>query len=162
MTECNLMIKNLSCNFGCMLLDRSLINSVILLAYILYCLKKYTSRGYAYFVLLGGMIFKSTSFPPKASSITCPSLCPDQEPQSTSEFVDKCGFKTGRKRSSGVLSSSSHLHLRTHLEGICIIVQIYSLRVASTMTPAVTSRARLHRSADKLHSPAHSEVPMVL
>ena len=97
MTECNVMIKNLSCNFGCMLLERSLIRSVILLAYILYFLKKYTSRSCAYFVVLGGMIFKSTSFPPKASSSTCSSLCPDQEPQNT-KFVDKCGFKTDRKK----------------------------------------------------------------
>ena len=51
-----------------MLLDRGLIKYVILLAYILYCLKKYTSGGRAYFVVLGGMIFKSTSFPPEASS----------------------------------------------------------------------------------------------
>ena len=98
MTECNFMTKNLSCNFGCMLLERSLIKSVFLLAYILYCLKKCTSRGCAYFIVLGGMIFKSTSFPPKAYSSTCSSLCPDQEPQSTSEFVDKCGFKTDRKK----------------------------------------------------------------
>ena len=44
--------------------------SVILLAYILYCLKKYTYRGCTYFVVLGGMIFKftSTSFSPKVSS----------------------------------------------------------------------------------------------
>ena len=82
-TECHFMIKNLSCNFGCMLLERSLIKSVILLAYILHCLKKYTSIGFAYFVVLGGMIFKSTYFPPKASSSNCSSLSPDQEPQST-------------------------------------------------------------------------------
>ena len=80
-------------------LERSLIESVILLAYILYCLNKYTSRGCAYLVVLGGMIFKSTSFSPKASSSACSSLCPDQEPQITSESVDKCGFKTDRKRS---------------------------------------------------------------
>ena len=49
-TECNFTIKDLLCNFGCRLLERSLIKSVILLAYILYCLKKYTSRGCAYFV----------------------------------------------------------------------------------------------------------------
>ena len=30
--------------------------------------------------------------------------------------------------------------------------------VVSTLTSAVTSRARLHRFADKRHSPAHSEV----
>ena len=64
MTECNFMIKNLSCNFGCILLERSLIKSVILLAYILYCLKKYTSKRCVYFVVLGGMIVKSTYFPP--------------------------------------------------------------------------------------------------
>ena len=124
MTECNFMINNLSCNFGCMLLERSLIRSVILLAYILHCPKKYTSRGCAYFIVLGRMIFKSTSFPPKASSSTCSSLCPDQKPQSTSEFVEKCGFKTGRKRSSDVISSSSHSHShqRRHLECICIYI----------------------------------------
>ena len=38
------------------------------------------------------------------------------------------------------------------------IVKISALRVASTMTSAVTSRVRLHRFADKQHSPAHSEV----
>ena len=104
--QCDFMIKNLSYNFGCMLLEHSLIKSVILLTYILYYLKKYTSRVCAYFVVLG----------------TCSSLYPDQEPQSTSEFIDKCGFKTDRKRSSGVLSSSSqsHFHLRRHLKGICI------------------------------------------
>ena len=122
MTECYFMIKNLSCTFGCMLLKRSLRKSVILLAYILYCLKKYTSRGCAYFVVLGGMIFKSTYFPPEASSSTCSSLCPEQESQSTSEFVNKCGLKTDRKRFLGVLLSYSHsyLHLRRHLEGIFI------------------------------------------
>ena len=115
-TECNFTIKNLSRNFGCRLLELSLIKSVILLAYILYCLKTYTYGGCAYFVVLGGMIFKSTSFPPVTSSSTCSSSCPDQESQSASDFVDKCGFKTDRKKSSGVLSSSSqsHLHLRRH------------------------------------------------
>ena len=113
------MMKNLPCSFGCILVENSLIKSVILLAYILYCLKKYTSRGFAYCVVLGGMIFKFTSFPPEASSSTCSSLCLDQELQSTSDFVDKCGFKTDRKTSSSVLSSSSHSHLnlRRHLEG---------------------------------------------
>ena len=123
MTECNFMIKNLSCSFGCMFLEPILIKSVILLAYILYCLKKYTSRGCAYFVVLGGMIFKTTSFPPEASSSTSSSLCPDQEPQSTSEFVDIiCGLKIDKKGSSGVLSSyfHLHLHLRRHLEAIFI------------------------------------------
>ena len=122
MTECSFMIKNMSCNFGCMLLEHSLIKSVIFLAYIVYCLKNYTFRGCAYFVVLGGMIFKSTYFSPEASSSSCSSLCPVQEPESTSEFVDKCGFKTDRKRSSGVLSSSSHSHLylQRHLEDICI------------------------------------------
>ena len=61
--QCNFMIKNLSCNFGCMLLERSLIKSVILLAYILYWPKKYPPRGWAYFVVSVGMIFKYTSFP---------------------------------------------------------------------------------------------------
>ena len=56
MTECNFVIKNLSCNFGCMSLERSLIKSVILLANILYCLKKYTSRDCALFLVLGEMI----------------------------------------------------------------------------------------------------------
>ena len=51
-----------------------------------------------YFVVLGVMIFKSTSFPPKASSSICSSLCPDQEPESISESVGKCGFKTDRKK----------------------------------------------------------------
>ena len=51
-----------------MLLKCNLIKSVILLVYILYCLRKYTSSGYAYFVVLGGMIFKSTPFSPQASS----------------------------------------------------------------------------------------------
>ena len=72
-----------------MLLERSLIKSVILLAYILYCLKKYTTVDCAYFVVLGGMIFTSTSFPPMASNSTCSSLWADQEPQSTSEFVSQ-------------------------------------------------------------------------
>ena len=142
-----------------MLLECSLIKSVIFLTYMLYCLKKYTSRVCANFVVLGEIIFRSTYFPPKASSSTCSSLCPDQEPQSTTEFVDKCEFKTYRKWSSGVLSSSSHshLHLRWHLEEICICnIKISELRVASTMTSAVTSRAHLHRFADKWHSPAHS------
>ena len=99
MTGWNFMINNLSCNFGCMLLERSLIKSFILLAYILYCLKKYSYGGCVYFFLvLGGMTFKSTSFPPEASNSTCSSLCSDQESQGTSEFVDKCGFKTDRKK----------------------------------------------------------------
>ena len=80
--------------FSCRLLEHSLIKFVIFLAYILYCLKKYTYRGCAYFVVLGGMIFESSSFPPEASSS---SSCPDQELQSASNFVDKCGFKTDRK-----------------------------------------------------------------
>ena len=66
-----------------MLLERSLIKSVILLAYVLFCLTKYTSRGCAYFVVLGLMVFKYTSFPPTASRSTCSSLYVDQEPQST-------------------------------------------------------------------------------
>ena len=68
MTGSNFVIKNLSCNFGCMLLESRLIKYVILFAYILYCLKKYESRSCAYFVVLGGMIFKCTAFPSKASS----------------------------------------------------------------------------------------------
>ena len=225
MAECNFMTKTLSCNFGCMLLDYSLIKSVILLAYILYYLKKYTSRGCAYFVVLGGMIFKSTStsFIPKASSSTCSSLCPDQESQSICDFVDKCGFKTDRRnvfkcslvifpltlpskktfgghrfsisfdtrgltfhlvlggiyrvsanRPSIVIATSIvqlrhvittlvftvcfvviHIALSILLEILtCIYSKISALRVAS----AVTSRASLHRFADKWHSPAHSEV----
>ena len=147
----------MSCNFGCMLLEHSLLKSVVLLAYILYCLKKYMSRGCAYFVVLGGMIFKSMSFSLNASSSTCSSLCPEQEPQSTSEFVDKCGFKTYRKRSSGVPSSysQSHLHLRRHLEGIRIYSEDICIACGFYNN---TSRARLHSFADKLHSPAHSEV----
>ena len=96
-----------------MLLERNLIKSVIILAYILYRLKKYTSGGCANIVVLERMIFKSRPyiFSPKASSSNCSSLCPDQEPQSTSEFVDKCGFKSDRKTSTGVLTSSSHLRL---------------------------------------------------
>ena len=39
------------------------------------------------------------------------------------------------------------------------IVKKSALRVASTMTPAVTSRARLQMFAEKRHSPAYSEVP---
>ena len=126
MTECNFMIKNLSCNFGCMVLEPSLIKYVILLAYILYCRKKYTARGCARFVVLGGMIFKSTSFPPNASSSTSSSLCPDQGPQSTSEFVDKCGFKTDKKTISSVLSSSSYsqVNLRKHLEGTVFLFRL--------------------------------------
>ena len=38
-------------------------------------------------------------------------------------------------------------------------VKICALCVASTMTPAVTSRALLHRFPEKRHSQAHSEVP---
>ena len=65
------------------------------------------------------MIFLSTSFLPEASSSTCSSKCPDQESQSASDFVDKCGFKTDKKKSSGVLLLSSHsrLNLRRHFKG---------------------------------------------
>ena len=94
--ECNFTVKNLLCNFCCRLLVHSS-KSLILLAYILYCLKKYTYRSCAYFVVLGGIIFKSKCFPPEVSSSTCSSACPDQESQRASDFVDKCGLKTDRK-----------------------------------------------------------------
>ena len=48
-----------------------------------------------------------------------------------------------------------HFSESPHLQ---IIVKISALRGASTVTPAVTSRAHLHRFADKRHSPEHSEV----
>ena len=78
-----------------------LIKSVMLLAYILYCLKKHMFRGCVYFKVLGGMIFKSASISLEASGSTCSSLCPDQESQRTSEFVDKFGFKTDRNKRYG-------------------------------------------------------------
>ena len=59
----------------------------------LYCPKEYMSRSCAYFVVLGGMTFKSTYFPP---------------------------------------------------ETLVVLVHPY---VASTLTAAVASRARLHRFA---------------
>ena len=41
---------------------------------------------------------------------------------------------------------------------LALTLNISALHVASTLTPAVTSKARLHKFADKQHSAAHSEV----
>ena len=143
-----------------MLLVHSLIKSVILLAYILNCLNKYTSRGCAYFIVLGGMIFKSTSFPPKASSSTCSPYVQT----GSHKFLAKLSINVDSKLTEKGLQVFFR-HPPTHTciyediwRAFPFIIKISALRVASTMTPAVTSRARLHRSGEKQHSPAHSEV----
>ena len=118
------------------------------------------SRGCAYFVVLGGMILKSTSFPPKASSSTCSSLCPDQEPHLLVNFSTNVDSKLTEE---GLQAFFRHPPTHTCIyediwRAFALIVNISALRVASTMTSTATSRARLHRFADKRHSPAHSEV----
>ena len=102
------------------------------------------------------MIFKSTPFPPKASSSTCLSLCPDKEPQVLANLSTNVDSKLTEKglqvyfRLPFTLAS-----MKTFRGNFSFKVKIFALCVASTMT----SRARLHRFAEKRHSPAHSEVP---
>ena len=68
--------------------------------------------------------------------------------------------KLTEKMSPGVLSSSPrHTCIYEYIwRAFAFTVKISALRVVSTMTSAVTSRARLHRFAVKRHSLAHSEV----
>ena len=79
---------------------------------------------------------------------------------STSEFVEHVDSKLTEKDLQVFFRiPPTHTCIYEDIwRAFAFIVKIPAMRVASTMTPAVTSRARLHRFVDKRHSPAHSEV----
>ena len=103
------------------------LKSVILLACILYCLNKYTSRGCAYLVVLGGMIFKSTFFLQRLPVVlvypyvqTCnvfPATRKSLEPVDTAQSIDGAKRALGSLLNdfNGTVAIPAHWHLRDEI-----------------------------------------------
>ena len=160
MTECNFKIKNLSCNFGCMLLEHCL-TSLLFSWHIFYIAWRNTRAEYVHILEFRWNVFFNLHLFLQRLSVVLVHL-----------YVQTRSHKILVNLSTNVDSKLTERGLQvffrlppTHTciyediyRAFAFIVKISALRVASTMTPAVTPAARLHRFAEKQHSPAHSEV----